>query len=1092
MKKIKINFLQDFYSKHLETINGIRLTKREIDVLSFFVCGRSAKKFAAFFNISPKTVENHTHNIMLKFGCNSREGIIDFIEKSDKLFFLRSYYKEILVQSIFYKYLNNFSRAHPTHHFSVLLTFSEEENNSLNLLISHLETSLKYFGASVSIKSSASVHSVQEAQEENYIIYIGPHNWSDHCLDKEENTVQENKNCLFLFLPHKADPIVVLKEFDEIDFLNENLKNYYFLFFDILKHILPSSNLEKIISEFQDEYKNIEGNENWDQHNDSKENHSAAAQNKIKHNIMLLKKKKTLLFFIFCFSIPAFIYLYNVQKIFTISPKKLPNTPVRSELDIPIKSARIERLHLMAKINERFKGWNGIQTIALVGVEGAGKTTLARQYAASQELPNIWEINAESQETLNQSFENLAYALSETEEDKKLLRGILKIEAANKYEEKIVQFVKERLKTHRNWFLIYDNVDKFTDILNYFPKDQNKWGQGRVIVTTRDGNIENNNYINNVIYIGELTEDEKFNLFIKIMNQGKTFDLNNIKKKEIKKFLLEIPPFPLDVSVAAYYLKATHVPYKNYLENTYRNNKDFLNVQEKILQGAGNYTKTRYGILTLTLTQLMQVHDDFQDLLFFISRLDSQNITRDLLVEYKGDAIVDSFIYHLNLYSLINYEPSKSYGLSPSFSIHRSIQNTIFTYLTNMLPLNKKREVVSSLADIIESHMSEAIAREDFAKMKILYRHAEQLLNHTNLLSDDMHSSLLGELGCICYYLCSYAKAKQFLGSSILKLNPGSKNNYSKLAHFKIYLGNVHRRLGHYEKAKEFFEQGIQIYKKLPEPNVNKARAFGCLGIAYESLGYFEKAKALLEESLMLHKKQANNPIGIAWSLAHLGSIYVNLGNYEKAIEVYKESFLIYSLQSKNHVGAAWVCGDLGNVYTKLKDYKKAKEYLESSLTIYDNHFNKDHIYVAYILADLGMFYGEVGNYEKAKNLLKKALVSIEMTYGKDHSETGITLASLAKVYLLEGRIDIAEDIIARALAIYEKNRHPNKYEALEILAEINDKKAKLKISKGEIQQAEHLKERADVYLTQALQTAKIIFPKDSPHIQRIQMKLKK
>ena len=240
--------------------------------------------------------------------------------------------------------------------------------------------------------------------------------------------------------------------------------------------------------------------------------------------------------------------------------------------------------------------------------------------------------------------------------------------------------------------MIYDNVDKFTDILNYFPKDPSKWGQGRIILTTRDGNIENNKYINNVISIGELKEEEKLNLFIKIMNQGKTFDLSKVQKKEIENFLLEIPAFPLDVSVAAYYLKATHIPYKNYLENTYKNKKDFLNVQEKILQGAGNYTKTRYGIITLTLKQLIAAHEDFKDLLLYISLLDSQNISRDFLVKYKGDAIVDSFIYHLNLYSLLNYEPTKSLDLNPSFSIHRSIQNIIFTYLSNTLPFNEKRK----------------------------------------------------------------------------------------------------------------------------------------------------------------------------------------------------------------------------------------------------------------------------------------------------------------------------------------------------------------------------------------------------------------
>ncbi|KAB2834600.1 MAG: helix-turn-helix transcriptional regulator, partial [Caedimonadaceae bacterium] len=52
------------YSQDLETINGIRFTPREIDAIAFIVSGRSTKKIASFLSISPKTVDNHIHNIM--------------------------------------------------------------------------------------------------------------------------------------------------------------------------------------------------------------------------------------------------------------------------------------------------------------------------------------------------------------------------------------------------------------------------------------------------------------------------------------------------------------------------------------------------------------------------------------------------------------------------------------------------------------------------------------------------------------------------------------------------------------------------------------------------------------------------------------------------------------------------------------------------------------------------------------------------------------------------------------------------------------------------------------------------------------------
>ena len=77
-----MNLPRVFYKEHLETINGINFTQREIDIIAFTLTRRSSKTIAPLLSISPRTVENHISNIMMKLECNSREAIIDFIEKS--------------------------------------------------------------------------------------------------------------------------------------------------------------------------------------------------------------------------------------------------------------------------------------------------------------------------------------------------------------------------------------------------------------------------------------------------------------------------------------------------------------------------------------------------------------------------------------------------------------------------------------------------------------------------------------------------------------------------------------------------------------------------------------------------------------------------------------------------------------------------------------------------------------------------------------------------------------------------------------------------------------------------------------------------
>src|SRR5207245_37461 len=155
------------------------------------------------------------------------------------------------------------------------------------------------------------------------------------------------------------------------------------------------------------------------------------------------------------------------------------------------------------------------------------------------------------------------------------------------------------------------------------------WGQGKVILTTRNSHIQNNKHVNFSLFVGELDPTQKLNLFSYIMNNGDTSLFAPQQVEEAKAFLENIPSFPLDVSIAAYYLKISNVSYGQYLKNLAKYNPNFETFQKEILKEAGDYTKTRYNIIVLSLQQLMASHKDFKDLLLFISLIDSQNIPRD-------------------------------------------------------------------------------------------------------------------------------------------------------------------------------------------------------------------------------------------------------------------------------------------------------------------------------------------------------------------------------------------------------------------------------------------------------------------------------
>jgi DNA-binding CsgD family transcriptional regulator len=89
----------------LEVISTVHFTGREVDVIACLINGRSARGTAAVLSISPKTVETHIRSIMQKLHCNSKEQIIDFVEKSGKKKLIQEYYHEITLASDFGKIL---------------------------------------------------------------------------------------------------------------------------------------------------------------------------------------------------------------------------------------------------------------------------------------------------------------------------------------------------------------------------------------------------------------------------------------------------------------------------------------------------------------------------------------------------------------------------------------------------------------------------------------------------------------------------------------------------------------------------------------------------------------------------------------------------------------------------------------------------------------------------------------------------------------------------------------------------------------------------------------------------------------------------
>lgn len=1071
MKNNVLFFPREIYQRYLSVIEGIYFTRREVDVMACLLYARNTGKIAFLLNIASTTVTTHIKNIMEKLKCHSRESIIDFVEDAHHVDIIKKYYVNLITHSTFKRSLKACSKIINEPALLPLIVYCKNQQVQdilffylpIHLKLAGIEAEIQYrnlealdYQISKDVKHQEGSHEIQSANKVLIIIL------------KQDD--RDRKKLLRIPDKHRLSSTL-------IDFNDQ--KGYCLTVFEILKKLYPKAHFETAISQFtktcsalEKPYKAFSAELDLSISFPEKGGDEGTTGRKRQYRrlrywktygkrtnqrivsffcqVVLSYKKSIIMtcgFAVLLFGLGGLLFLYKGQNNKqTQVPQVLAETPICSDLEIPKEPVLLLRPDLITQIEDKFRLSKNTQVVALIGPGGSGKTALARYYARSQRSPVAWELNAESRERLKASYEELAKALAKEEIDKNELRAIYEIKNPKERETEIRFFIKKRLRAYSRWILIYDNFGRVEELKDYFPKDFETWGIGQVLITTRNANIRNNMYVDHVVPIGSLSPTEKQELFWKIIKKGGNEEENALivspivdvfqdgKGKsideKIKDFLKELPPFPLDVAIAAYYLRNTGTPYQQYIERFLKNTPQFVTLQEDILKEAGDYIKTRYGIMTLSIQQVMTLDKDFGDLLLFISLIDSQNIPRNLLNAYKDTDTVDLLVYHLKQYSLIINPTLDFMSLShrSTLSFHRSTHAILLNYLQKELGLPNKNSdsLISSISDTLEQYMRKAIETEDFSQMDSMKAHLKAFLSHgTGLLNDVNKGAIEAELGCAYYYTHYHETAKDLLTSSIatLKHHP-SRENYQRLAQALSYLGNVYKDLGDHQKAKELLEEAIILYRQhAPFDHVGITRALTYLGDTYKNLGDHQRARDVLEKSIALaHQYPDSHQIGLARTMLHLGIVYRDLGNYEKALPLLKNSLDLFEKYSpENYMERARSLKYLGNTYRSLGRYEEAKNLLEQSVLLSKKHLPENHISLGRSLVHLATIYKRLGNYKKAEELLTEALKIHERIFGKESVRTAWVITSLAILHQEMGEWEKARDTFLECLKTYLK-----------------------------------------------------------------------
>jgi len=1139
-----MSYFHNNYSALL-TINNIRFTAREADIIAFVLSGRSVKSIAVFLCISPKTVEAHLRNVMLKLECNSQERIINFIEEANKFTLFRQHYIYLMSQLEFIKILASIGKFIGTGQINCLVIYDGSHSNQ-KVLFEQLRDHLKAMNICLHISKhyafwdTEALDNISDPNIKNIIDFSGLdplYDYGNIIKLPKFQYLKKSFSIKTLFILSNTKDIDSHKNADRhFNFINVNKYNDYFdFFFELIKNILE----EYDISQFQNKF--IE--QRNDNIADLKDVFSVTQKSQ---EVVPTKDLKSIAvssitehknwFILSLILILAGLYYY-VKGDRTLDSNTYDNVKtkiVRSDLPLPQDVVLLKRSHLIKKISDKFNNFDKIQIIALIGLGGSGKTTSARYYADLQQCSVIWELNAENKETLAESFEKLAYSLVQTNEETLIVKNLQEIQNFQDKTNKILSFVKSKLRASKKWLLIYDNAVCFNGIEQYIPLDKKTWGVGQVIMTSQDSNIALYNYIQDSLFIKELTDQEKYHLFTCVIKQGNYSNKLMENEMQVKSFLKSIPSFPLDVSVAAHYIKATQISYDCYLSYLNDYNKDFEQNQQYILNDISDYKKTRFSLIALALNSLMYEQKSFIDLLLLISIIDHNNIPIHIIQQFTNDIVANNFIYFLKKYSLVVPDNDTSKNDTKTFSIHKSTQEIILNFLAQKLNIHQNSNHLTPVLTIFENDMTRIINLENSSQIKLMVNHCRSILGHHNLINHKSALKLKVKLGILYHHLSHYDQSNAILQQALQQLTQAHSNDDAVNFDIHMYLGLNALEFGHNQQALSLLNQAYSIYhNKALNNDVSIALVLDCLGRAHKNLGNTEKSVSLLTQSLtILQRKPLQNQTKVAWILTHLGNIYTEQGYYEKAQNVLESSLKIYqnvlpsdhikiaraliylgdlylkigkyheakkvllrsySIYQKNfskdHSRMAQILKFLGKTYFYLEDYKQAISMLEESLRIYKTHLSQNHPRIAWNLSYLGEIHTQLGSYQQAQSLLESSINIYEKILGRHSIKCVKVIQKLGQNYLKLGQLLEAEKYIIEALKVLSETKQADAFMCLESLGDIYVIKAQ---QQKDNLVSQRLKLQAQEYFKTACSTIDLYFPKNSVHYLRIENKLQK
>ncbi len=992
---------------HLEPINGVNFTKREIDVIACILSGKSVKKIAQFLSISPRTVENHLHNIMLKLGCQSQEKIIEFIEKSDKFLLIRKHYLNLLIQSSFISELKTLSALVVNYNYACLLITNGDLTDNTAFVRQFMQD-LQLAGFKVSVehnkKEGPNFNRVYEFEFTHAIYFLTPafidklNKLQTDNLNEYKETIRnissirtDKDSCLpaLCVIIETSDSKVFLKELSA-ECLNFNdQENYYLFVFETLKKLLPSLNVDKNILDFKKNCKTF-----YDEVDirESPKQDTSSVKWSANTAIRTITKSQLLTIISVCMFVLT-LFSLNFYKSSESNQKNAINAPTlmmeqekhiqyntltqnkRSSddgllLNLPARNSKfVGREKELKTINEFLNKYKfGVITQAISGLGGVGKTQLAINYAYSaleeKHYDTVLWIRAETSDSLNNSYIEFAKSL--------------KIDIKGYKPTDIQHLIHEGLKNFnaKNILFVLDNAvpsKHIEDYLDNLSKDFSTPSKLHILLTSRS-----QQWHRDMLLLDAFTEQEAYTFIKKYLPNEKDDSIYNLAR------ILHY--FPLAINQAIIYIQA-HTNIDTYIE--------IMKLNDKASETTNKYTNALWSTWSLSFSKLGK---NAKTILIMSSYLDADEINLDyfkhLTLEERDSAIAE-----LKNYSFITINDDKN-----SFKIHRLLQKIVREQEGTPFYLTKAIEMLD-FSFAIYQNVNKDLCDSLIPHVISLSRHA---IETPSLLCQGL--ALYIKLTMYSTYVQEDLRLSNERWSEILALatkHLSTEKGFSYLlANINTQVGFNNYLLGNSVRAEEILKQAINTYEKPLDPISTQIEAL------LKNLRWANQTA--IEDNILSD---------YAFALSALANVELDLNKLSSSEENYVKALKTIDQCKEHDKASVYKAAYLSNIlhlYTHAGSLEKADLVANELSQVH--YEDASGLPKSYAFERIGELKISQGDYKSAKKLFEQALEIKTKIYAKNNYRIGKTFTRIGAILILMNEPAAALEYLEKAEKMYDKH----------------------------------------------------------------------